>query len=263
MRQPRLACFRKEDAAMSKPDFRALIKGAEPVVTPVIHVVDAAQALANLEKIAAAGCPGAFLINHDFPMEPFLPILREIRAAAPDMWIGVNFLAQPGQVAFPVLGALERDGVFFDAYWADDARIDERETVQVEGEEIARIRRESGWTGLYFGGVAFKKQRPVAEDRYADAARISVPYMDVVTTSGVATGHEADAGKIRIFREAIGAAPMALASGVTPENAERYCAEVDCFLVATGINFDGDFYNIDPVRLSALLDVTRSYGDQR
>lgn len=246
---------------MTKPDFRTLLKGPEPAVTPVIHVLDAAQALSNLEKVAAAGCPGAFLINHDFPVEPFLPILRDVRAAAPDMWLGVNFLAQPGQNAFPILGALEAEGAFFDAYWADDARIDERETVQKEGEEITRIRRESGWSGLYFGGVAFKKQRPVPEDAYAYAARISVPYMDVVTTSGVATGHEADTGKVRTFRNAIGDAPLALASGITPENAENYCVDVNCFLVATGINFDGDFYNIDPARLSALLDVTRSYGD--
>lgn len=245
-----------------KPEpFLDLLKGREPLVTPVIHVLDPAQALSNLEKVVEAGCPGAFLINHDFPMEPFLPMLREIRAAQPEMWLGVNFLAQPGQIAFPVLGELERDGVRFDAYWADDARIDERTPTQAEGDEIARIRAASGWTGLYFGGVAFKKQRPVPAEKYAEAARIAVPYMDVVCTSGVATGHEADLGKVHTFREAIGAAPLAIASGITPDNAERYCADVDCFLVATGINHDGDFYNIDPVRLAALLDVTRSHGD--
>ncbi len=246
---------------MTKPDFTMLLKGPAPAVTPVIHVQDAAQALSNLEKVAAAGCPGAFLINHDFPMDPFLPILRDIRAAEPDMWLGVNFLAQPGHIAFPVLGALEQDGIIFDAYWADDARIDERQAAQVEGDDIARIRADSGWTGLYFGGVAFKKQRPVPEAHYAEAARFAAPLMDVVTTSGVATGHEADTGKIRTFRKALGDAPMALASGITPENAHLYCADVNCFLVATGINPEGDFYNIDPARLAALLDVTRSFGE--
>lgn len=247
---------------MTKPDFPKLLKGQAPLVTPVIHVLDAAQALTNLDAIAKAGCPGAFLINHDFPMEPFLPILRDIRAAAPDMWLGVNFLAQPGQIAFPVLGELAREGVFFDAYWADDARIDERAATQIEAEEITRIRAESGWSGLYFGGVAFKKQRPVAEADYHAAATIAARHMDVVTTSGVATGHEADTGKIATFRKAIGGAPLGLASGITPENAESYCAEVNCFLVATGVNHPGDFYNIDPARLAALLDVTRAYGEK-
>ena len=84
--------------------------------------------------------------------------------------------------------------------------------------------------------------------------------MDVVTTSGIATGHEAEDGKIADFRAGLGDAPLALASGVTPLNAARYGRDVDCFLVATGINRDGDFYNIDPARLDALLTVTREMG---
>lgn len=245
---------------MTCPKFEQLRKAPGTVVTPVIHVLDAGQALRNLDVVDAAGCPGAFLINHDFAMEPFLPILREVRAARPDLWLGVNFLAQPGQVAFPVLGQLAREGYPFQAYWADDARIDERESVQTEAGEIARIREESGWDGLYFGGVAFKKQRPVAEADYALSARLAMPFMEVVTTSGIATGHEADLSKIETFRAALGDAPLALASGITPENAHRYTDLVDCFLVATGINYDGDFYNIDPARLDALLAVTRSQG---
>ncbi|MCB1491170.1 MAG: hypothetical protein KDJ77_05130 [Rhodobiaceae bacterium] len=248
---------------MTSPSFDQLLKRPEPVVTPVIHVVDAEQALRNLDHVQTARCPGAFLINHDFAMDAFLPILKEVRAARPAMWLGVNFLAQPGNIAFPVLGELARDGFRLDAYWADDARIDEREAVQTEAEDIARIRTESGWNGLYFGGVAFKKQRPVVPDRYAEAAGKAVPFMDVVTTSGVATGHEADLTKIEVFRAALGDAPLALASGITPENAHRYCGLVDCFLVATGINRDGDFYNIDPARLEALLAVTRAYGERR
>ena len=123
------------------------------------------------------------------------------------------------------------------------------------------IRAESGWSGLYFGGVAFKKQRPVAEADYAAAAAIAARHMDVVMTSGVATGHEADTGKIATFRGAIGDAPLGLASGITPENADSYCADVNSFLVATGVNHPNDFYNIDPARLAALLDVTRAYGE--
>jgi predicted TIM-barrel enzyme len=84
--------------------------------------------------------------------------------------------------------------------------------------------------------------------------------MDVVTTSGIATGHEAEGGKIADFRAGLENAPLALASGITPENAARYGRDVDCFLVATGINRDGDFYNIDPARLDALLAVTRNIG---
>ena len=132
-----------------------------------------------------------------------------------------------------------------DAYWADDARMDEREAEQSEARDIAHIRAASGWTGMYFGGVAFKKQRPVESSQHRRSAQTAKPFMDVVTTSGIATGHEAEDSKITDFRAGLGDAPLALASGITPKNAARYGRDVDCFLVATGINRDGDFYNID------------------
>jgi predicted TIM-barrel enzyme len=83
--------------------------------------------------------------------------------------------------------------------------------------------------------------------------------MDVITTSGVATGKEADLTKIEAFRAGIGERPLALASGITPDNAHAY-SDVDCFMVATGINREGNFYDIDPARLKRLMRVTRELG---
>jgi predicted TIM-barrel enzyme len=245
---------------MDRSAFHRLFKSPGPVVTPVIHVQDIRQTLTNIGHAARLGAPGVFLINHDFPVDPFLPILRAARAACPDLWLGVNFLAQPGRIAFPILGRLQSEGCPIDAYWADDACIDERTGTQTEAEAIAAIRAASGWQGLYFGGVSFKKQRPVDPALNEHAARIARPFMDVVTTSGAATGQAADLAKIADFRRGLGQAPLAIASGVTPDNAAQYAAGVDCFLVATGINRKGDFYAIDPARLAALLDLTRAYG---
>jgi len=245
---------------MDRSAFHRLFKSPGPVVTPVIHVDDLAQTLANIGRAVRLGAPGIFLINHDFPVDPFLPILRAARAECPDVWLGVNFLAQPGRVAFPILGQLQSEGCQIDAYWADDACMDERQSTQTEAESIAAIRAASGWQGMYFGGVCFKKQRLVDPALNAYSARLALPFMDVVTTSGVATGQATDLSKITDFRRGLGSAPLAIASGVTPENAHHYAADVDCFLVATGINRPGDFYNIDPARLSALLDLTRDYG---
>lgn len=248
---------------MDRSSFHRTFKTAGPVVTPVIHVVDLAQTLSNISHVAKLGAPGVFLINHDFSVEEFLPILRAARGACPDTWMGVNFLAQSGKIAFPILGQLAREGCLIDAYWADDACMDEREPQQTEAEAISAIRAESTWQGIYFGGVCFKKQRPVDPALNEYSARIALPFMDVVTTSGVATGHATDMTKIAEFRRGLGNAAMAIASGVTPDNAALYAADVDCFLVATGINHPGDFYNIDPARLSALLDLCRAYGVPR
>lgn len=241
-------------------EFRQAFGTRGPVVLPVIHVLDTEQTARNIDILLTAGAPGCFLINHDFEKEELLPILRDMRGRYPSLWMGVNFLAVTGAEAFPILGDLARDGTRIDAYWADDACIDEDGT-NAEARRIAAIRESAGWAGLYFGGTAFKKQRAVAPDRFADAAREATGFMDVVTTSGIATGQEADLEKIATFRRAIGDAPLAIASGITPENARSY-RDVDCFMVATGINQKDDFYNIDAKRLAALLALCRTLGEE-
>lgn len=247
---------------MNREAFHREFQRAGPVVLPVVHVLDDVQAERNVRRALAAGAQGVFLINHDFPHAQLLPVIAHVRRVFPGAWLGVNFLAVTGEHAFPVLGALARDGVRVDAYWADDACIDEHAGADQEAARaIARARVQSGWHGLYFGGTAFKKQRHVCPSEHAEAARRAGAFMDVVTTSGVATGEAADLAKIDAFREGCGRCALALASGVTPDNAARYAQAVDCFMVATGINFAGDFYNIDPARLQRLLGVSQQAAD--
>lgn len=247
---------------MNRRAFQAAFGAQGTIVTPVIHVIDAAQTALNIQITKEAGCPGVFLINHDFEKEKLLPIIREMRQTFPDYWIGVNFLAVTGKYAFPILGHLQAEGIRVDGYWADDARIDERRSAddQPEAQAIEKARLESGWDGLYIGGTAFKKQRKVAPEFYAASAGIACNYMDVVVTSGLATGKAADLGKIRTFRENCGDTALGVASGITPENAAEYMPEVDLFMVATGINHEGDFYNIDPSRLRKLMTITGKSG---
>jgi len=246
---------------MNRSEFHQLFNTKGPVILPVIHVLDSGQTSANIDTLITAGISGCFLINHDFDVATFLPIIRSIRSRYPDFWIGINFLAVTGLKAFPVLASLEDEGYRINAYWGDDARIDERTDAQPEAEAIRKTRVETGWNGLYFGGTAFKKQRPVNPEDYATSARIAGGYMDVVTTSGIATGNAAEISKIATFRSALPDTPIALASGITPENAEDY-RMVDCFMVATGINIDKDFYNIDPAKLHQLMERCREMEDQ-
>lgn len=247
---------------MTRHEFRKLFKSVGPAVLPVIHVTDNEQATRNVRILVEEGAPGCFLINHDFGIERFLPIIAHVRATFPALWMGVNFLAVTGKDAFPVLGQLARDGVPVDGYWADDARMDERRAVddQVEAQEIDAALAVSGWDGLYTGGTCFKKQREVAPEHYDYSARLATAYMDAVCTSGVATGKAVDMEKIRTFRRAIGDHALTLASGITTDNAHLYMDDVDGFMVATGINRDGDFYNIEPAKLARLLKLTREHG---
>jgi len=244
---------------MNKNAFKDAFNSITPVVLPVIHVLDNEQAVKNVAIAQSAGCPGVFLINHDFPYEQFLPIITHVRQQFPDFWLGVNFLAVTGLVAFPVLADLAAGGTRVDAYWADDARINEAKPPesQEEAANILAMKASCGWKGLYFGGTAFKKQREVHAADYTKCAAIARNFMDVVTTSGIATGHAADTGKIQTFRTACDDTPLALASGITPENFSDYRHLVDAVLVATGINFTDDFYNIDPSKLATLLNLCK------
>jgi len=247
---------------MNRYDFRKLFKCVGPVVLPVIHVLDTAQAERNVRILVGEGAAGCFLINHDFAVEQFLPIIAHVRRKFPALWLGVNFLAVTGKLAFPLLGKLKRDGITVDGYWADDARIDERRPSgdQPEAQDIAAALASSGWNGLYTGGTCFKKQREVEPVHYEYSARLATAYMDAVCTSGVATGQAADEGKIKTIRRGLGDHAMTLASGITPENALLYMDDVDGFMVATGINKEGDFYNIEAAKLARLLKLTRDHG---
>lgn len=247
---------------MKRHEFRKLFKCVGPAVLPVIHVTDNAQAERNVRILVEEGAAGCFLINHDFGVDRFLPVIAHVRQKFPALWMGVNFLAVTGKLAFPVLGKLASEGIVVDGYWADDARIDERRASddQAEAQDIATARAASGWTGLYTGGTCFKKQREVAPEHYEYSAHVATSFMDAVCTSGVATGQAVDMDKIRTFRRGIGDHALTLASGITPDNAHLYMDDVDGFLVATGINHAGDFYNIDPAKLARLLKLTRQHG---
>ena len=247
---------------MNRNQLRKYFKTQGPAILPVIHVLDVEQAARNVDIALDEGAPGVFLINHDFGVDPFIPIIREIRERYPALWLGVNFLGVPGRDAFPRLGELQQEGCQVDGYWADDARIDEQVSSSDQGEamETRRIRERSGWDGLYFGGTAFKKQRPVDPNDYRAAATIAAQWMDVVTTSGIATGEVADSEKVTEFRTGVKDAALALASGINPQNFMDYAEDLDAVLVATGINLSGDFYNIDRARLRRLIGQAKSLG---
>lgn len=247
---------------MTRTEFHKLFKSTGPVVLPVIHVLDAPQTVANVRVAISEGAAGVFLINHDFGNAELLPVIHNLRTTFPSLWIGVSFMRTSGRIAFPILAGLARDGTGVDAYWGDDAGIDERVSpdAQAVAVQIGEARQRSGWQGLYFGGTAFKGQRAVDPEHHETAARIASAHMDVVCTSGAGTGKEPDLQKIAAFRRGAGDCAVAVASGITPENAAAFARDIDCFMVATGINREGDFYNIDPGRLRQLLAATRAIG---
>lgn len=219
------------------------------VVLPVIHAECESQAITNVEIAREAGADGVFLINHSMPWQDLLEVYWAVRERFDDWWIGVNCLGLQSEKVFRELPA------HVNGAWVDNAKIDERATIQPTADRINAARLKSKWPGLYFGGVAFKYQRSV--DDLKAAATIAMNYMDVVTTSGPGTGEAASVQKIRTMKAAMGEFPLAIASGITPENIGEYLGLADCYLVATGIS--KSFTELDPLRTRALVDRVLSH----
>ena len=84
---------------MERGVFHKLFKtGAAPAVFPAIHVQNFEQAKRNVTVALREGAQGVFLINHDFFAAELLPIIKQIRAAFPYLWLGVNFLGVTGML---------------------------------------------------------------------------------------------------------------------------------------------------------------------
>lgn len=234
-----------------KPGFREFFHERH-IVLPVIHAETEQQVMRNVERARDAGADGVFIINHTIDWPSLLCIHKTATKAFPGWWIGVNCL---GLSAFDVFRKIPGS---MPGVWTDNALIDVTKEPQTQAEQVLSVIEESGWNGLYFGGVAFKYQDPVVDT--GAAASVAARYIDVVTTSGSGTGIPAHVEKIRAMKEAIGDSPLALASGVTPENVELYMPYCDCFLVASGIS--ETFDELDPGKLLALLAVVRGQDRQ-
>jgi predicted TIM-barrel enzyme len=209
------------------------------------------QALRNAQLARDAGADGVFLINHGIGSRDNLPrwkqltgIYDHLKSRMPGFWMGINCLDLYPEDAFkciPDVGGL----------WADNAGINEDAEEQEIPVEVDSSRQDRNI--LYFGGVAFKYQRPVLD--LTKAAMLATKHMDVVTTSGKGTGWAADIKKIQKMKQAMGDFPLAIASGVTPENVTTYLPVADCFLVATGIS--RNFYEFDLAKTRQLINVVR------
>jgi predicted TIM-barrel enzyme len=214
-------------------------------VFPVIHAVDKEQVVRNASIAKDAGASGVFVINHDMPVEEMLLLAFEAQLIIP--WVGINCLG------YSALNAMKTVPHYISGLWTDNAGIDETTDSQVYAKSVKAAKVDYLWRGEYFGGVAFKYQDPVTDLRAATTQASG--YMDVITTSGPATGQAADVEKLRImhgvFDGWVARPRIAVASGITPHNVGFFLPYVDDFLVATGISFD--FHELDPNKVKALV----------
>jgi predicted TIM-barrel enzyme len=215
-----------------------------PKFTAVLHLKNDELAVEQAKVAMTNGADGLFLIDHGRTSKRLLLSYQKVRAALPNAWIGINFLdASPAEAVSLIPGDAQ-------ALWIDDGGIDEANKDQPLAQELYRKLCQLRPGVLLFGGVAFKYQGPVASP--ARAASLAVSCMDVVTTSGAGTGEAPDIDKIKAMKKAIGTHKLAVASGLSAENAKEFAPYVDCFMVATSIS--DTFHTLDPRKVAALAD---------
>ena len=220
--------------------------------------------------LADAGCDALLIENmHDRPY-----LLRavgpEITAAmtavgvavrqAADLPLGVQVLAGANREALAVAQAcgarfIRAEGFAF-AHVADEGLMD---TADAGG--LLRYRKQIGAEAVALWADVKKKHAShaiTADVNLAETAKATEFFgADGIIITGVATGCPADVADVRAAKEAV-RVPVAIGSGLTPENLERYWPWTDAFIVGSSIKRDGVWSNpIEPARLRAFLDAAR------
>lgn len=191
------------------------------IITPVIHCLGWEQIDKNLKVCLDSGIEMVFLINHSTAPTAVSDLGNwyiKAREAYPTLKFGLNFLQLTTRNAV-MIG--EELGV--GAIWTD---------YQVTHKKTTDI--------LVFGGVAFKYQKQVRDDELETVCKEAIDEMDVITTSGPATGIPANIDKIKRIRSYIGNHPLAIASGISVENKKIFEPYVDYMLVASSITDDDE-----------------------
>jgi len=224
---------------------------SERVILPVVHIESMDQVMRNVRVAKEVGAHGVFLISmRGAGIESLNEIYFGVKEMFPNFWVGVNDLTSS---AVEVFAKIDRN---YNGVWTDNARIKEVFNNQSEASQITHSKDQSGWSGLYFGGVAFKYQETVYD--VEKAAKIASQYMDVVVTSGVKTGMAPDVEKIELMKRGVGEVPLAIASGISSTNIHKYLHIADAFLVASSL-LKPNTEDFDPVKMEALVKAVRNY----
>lgn len=213
-------------------------------VWPVIHVRTQWEALSNANKAINAGVDGIFLISHVGNNMLLDDCRRTIHREIPALTIGVNYLGEsPGMAALRA----RREG--YASVWIDDAGV---MSGIPDGRTLEMVRVDSAVT--MFTGFAFKGRQVDGNPPASAYTLAKCGY--IPTTSGPATGEPPTLEKIEGIRRVLDPEmPLAVASGLTPDNVADFHELITHALVATGISHD--FYNFNELLLARFMEACR------
>ncbi len=215
-------------------------------ILPVIHYQNNDQALRNADVAFEASCDGVFLIHMEAEDHLLPEVALKLKSKYPDKLIGINNLSLHADAS--VRQNIELD---LDMTWTDSQLTYSKSKPWHEAKFVMRDKAKKH-DHLLFSGVAFKHQKP--EPNPELAAKKAIEFGFIPTTSGSATGVAAESSKVLHIRNALRPKdPLAIASGITPENAREFAPYLTHILVSTGVS--SDFYNFD---MQKLIDLRKA-----
>lgn len=217
-------------------------------ILPVVHHLDYETSYSQGALALSAGADGVFLISHGGKDEDLFAPAADLKEQFPDKLIGLNLL---GSRPLMALSQVRTAGL--DMVWDDAPGVT---STQANGpaQEIAHLLASTPSSPLFFGSVAFKYQPHEPNPGQASVRAWQLGM--IPTTSGPGTGEAPSVSKIAAMRDALGSdAPLAIASGMTPENVASFLPYITHFLVATGISLDD--HHFAAVKLDAFVRAVR------
>jgi membrane complex biogenesis BtpA family protein len=228
-----------------------------------------AAALADARALVEAGLEALVLENHgDAPFTPgrveastvaaMSVIAVAIRRELPGVPMGINVLKNDARsalaVACAVGAAFIRVNVHFGAVVADQG------IVQTDAYATLRDRRLLDADVRIFADVQGKHAVPLAPVEIEQEARdlVNRGLVDALVVSGRATGEPTAIADLKRVRSAVGAVPLLVGSGVTPDSVAELLSIADGAIVGTSVKRDGVVRNpVDPARARALVAAAR------
>ena len=217
--------------------------------------------------LAEAGCDALIIENmHDRPylnrtvgpeiVAGMTAVAVAVRAAA-DIPLGVQVLGGANAEALAIAqaggaGFVRVEGFVF-AHVADEGLMPD-----ADAGPLLRYRKQIGAEDIAVLADVKKKHSShsiTADVDLAETARAAEFFgADGVVVTGIATGRPTDRDEVQCVTEAVDV-PVAIGSGLTPENLDRYWPIADMFIVGSYIKQRGLWSNpIDAGRLGAFMD---------
>jgi len=233
---------------------------------PMTTIID--QAVAEARLLADAGFDGIMIENmHDRPylrqvvgpeiVSAMTAILDAVRSAVTKP-LGVQILAGANREALAVAAAggasFIRAENFVFAHVADEGLMPE-----ADAGPLLRYRREIGAEHIRVFADVKKKHSSHAITADLDIARAAQAAAffgaDAVVVTGPVTGEAASVEDVREVAAAV-EVPVAIGSGITPDNLPALWGLADVFIVGSFLKLDGQWHRpLDPDRVNALLRV--------